>query len=46
MQALAVLAEHMANLLDMIYHNEEKDKITSLIGSLLSNVFPFLRSHR
>ncbi|GFO47236.1 protein dopey 1 [Plakobranchus ocellatus] len=44
-QALSVLAELTAPILDVIYSSEEKDKVASFLTTLLYNVFPYLRHH-
>ncbi|XP_050391433.1 protein dopey-1 isoform X1 [Patella vulgata] len=44
-QALTLLAELTAPLLDVVYGSDEKDKISPFISTLLCNVFPYLKSH-
>ncbi|XP_078416360.1 protein DOP1B [Cetorhinus maximus] len=44
-QALTLLAELLAPLLDMVYRSDEKEKAVPLISRLLYYVFPFLRNH-
>ncbi|XP_075767752.1 protein DOP1B isoform X2 [Pelodiscus sinensis] len=44
-QALALLAEVLASLLDMVYRSDEKEKAVPLISRLLYYVFPYLRNH-
>ncbi|GFR99136.1 protein dopey 1 [Elysia marginata] len=44
-QALSVLAELTAPMLDVIYSSDEKDKVASFLTTLLYNVFPYLRHH-
>uniref|UniRef100_A0A4W3K3C2 DOP1 leucine zipper like protein B n=1 Tax=Callorhinchus milii TaxID=7868 RepID=A0A4W3K3C2_CALMI len=44
-QALTLLAEVLAPLLDMVYRSDEKDKAVPLISRLLYYVFPYLRNH-
>uniref|UniRef100_A0A8C5MGB8 DOP1 leucine zipper like protein B n=1 Tax=Leptobrachium leishanense TaxID=445787 RepID=A0A8C5MGB8_9ANUR len=44
-QALSMLAEVLANLLDMVYRSDEKEKAIPLISRLLYYVFPYLRNH-
>ncbi|KAM8976987.1 protein DOP1B [Pelodytes ibericus] len=44
-QALCMLAEVLATLLDMVYRSDEKDKAVPLISRLLYYVFPYLRNH-
>ncbi|CAL1528923.1 unnamed protein product [Lymnaea stagnalis] len=44
-QALGLLAELTAPILDVIYSSEEKDKVAPFLTTLLYNVFPYLRHH-
>ncbi|KAL5009879.1 hypothetical protein ScPMuIL_012184 [Solemya velum] len=44
-QALTLLAEVTAPLLDVVYSSDEKDKAVPFLSSLLNNVFPYLRNH-
>ncbi|XP_063303507.1 protein dopey-2 [Pelobates fuscus] len=44
-QALSMLAEVLAVLLDMVYRSDEKEKAVPLISRLLYYVFPYLRNH-
>ncbi|XP_029459352.1 protein dopey-2 isoform X2 [Rhinatrema bivittatum] len=44
-QALSLLAEVLASLLDMVYRSDEKEKAVPLITRLLYYVFPYLRNH-
>ncbi|XP_036896509.1 protein dopey-2 isoform X1 [Sturnira hondurensis] len=44
-QALSLLAEVLAALLDMVYRSDEKEKAVPLISRLLYYVFPYLRNH-
>ncbi|XP_006886789.1 PREDICTED: protein dopey-2 [Elephantulus edwardii] len=44
-QALTLLAEVLASLLDMVYRSDEKEKAVPLISRLLYYVFPYLRNH-
>ncbi|ESO88953.1 hypothetical protein LOTGIDRAFT_154021 [Lottia gigantea] len=44
-QALSLLAELTAPLLDVVYGSDEKDKISPFINTILCNVFPYLKSH-
>ncbi|XP_012882995.1 PREDICTED: protein dopey-2 [Dipodomys ordii] len=44
-QALSLLAEVLASLLDMVYRSDEKEKALPLISRLLYYVFPYLRNH-
>ncbi len=45
-QALVMLAELTATLLDLVYRSEEKERVVPLLHSLLYNVFPYLKNHR
>ncbi|GAA53094.1 protein dopey-1 homolog [Clonorchis sinensis] len=42
-QAMELLAEHMASLLDFVYKSDEKDRIPAFLASILSSIFPYLR---
>lgn len=44
-QALTLLAEVLAPLLDMVYRSDEKEKAVPLITRLLYFVFPYLKNH-
>nr|XP_054753790.1 protein dopey-1-like [Lytechinus pictus] len=44
-QALTLLAELMAPLLDMVYGSDEKDKVVPLLTSIMHNVTPYLKNH-
>ncbi|XP_060785440.1 protein dopey-2 isoform X3 [Neoarius graeffei] len=44
-QALALLAEILAPLLDMVYRSDEKEKAVPLISRLMYYVFPYLKNH-
>ncbi|XP_058517634.1 protein dopey-2 isoform X1 [Ochotona princeps] len=44
-QALSLLAEVLASLLDMVYRSDEKERAVPLISRLLYYVFPYLRNH-
>ncbi|XP_070189330.1 protein DOP1A-like isoform X2 [Littorina saxatilis] len=44
-QALMLLAELTAPMLDVVYSSEEKDKVVPFLTTLLHNVFPYLRHH-
>ncbi|XP_028938040.1 protein dopey-2 isoform X2 [Ornithorhynchus anatinus] len=44
-QALSLLAEVLASLLDVVYRSDEKEKALPLISRLLYYVFPYLRNH-
>ncbi|XP_066542058.1 protein dopey-2 [Hoplias malabaricus] len=43
-QALALLAEVLAPLLDMVYRSDEKEKAVPLISRLMYYVFPYLKN--
>ena len=45
-QALVMLAELTATLLDVVYRSEEKERVVPLLNSIMHNVFPYLRNHR
>ena len=45
-QALMMLADITASLLDVIYRSEEKDKVVPFLSTIMHNVFPYLRNHR
>ncbi|CAJ1079517.1 protein dopey-2 [Xyrichtys novacula] len=44
-QALVLLAEVLAQLLDMVYRSDEKEKAVPLISRLMYYVFPYLKNH-
>ncbi|XP_063069952.1 protein dopey-2 isoform X2 [Engraulis encrasicolus] len=44
-QALALLAEVLAPLLDMVFRSDEKEKAVPLISRLMYYVFPYLKNH-
>lgn len=44
-QALTMLAELTAPLLDVVYGSDEKERIASFLTSIMYNVFPYLRNH-
>ncbi|KAK7479632.1 hypothetical protein BaRGS_00029098 [Batillaria attramentaria] len=44
-QALMLLAELTAPMLDVVYSSEEKEKVVPFLTTLLQNVFPYLRHH-
>ncbi|KAJ8388524.1 hypothetical protein AAFF_G00132380 [Aldrovandia affinis] len=44
-QALTLLAEVLAPLLDVVYRSDEKEKAVPLISRLLYYVFPYLKNH-
>lgn len=45
-QALVIMAELTATLLDVVYRSEEKDRVVPLLHNLMYNVFPYLKNHR
>lgn len=44
-KALTVLSEVVANLFDVVYSSEDKEKIVPLLSSIMANVTPYLRNH-
>ncbi|XP_062861985.1 protein dopey-2 isoform X1 [Trichomycterus rosablanca] len=44
-QALTLLAEVLAPLLDMVYRSDEKEKAVPLISRLMYYVFPYIKNH-
>lgn len=44
-QALCVLAEFLAPVLDVVYASEEKEKVVPLLNSIMYYVTPYLRNH-
>uniref|UniRef100_A0A1A9UIY9 Uncharacterized protein n=1 Tax=Glossina austeni TaxID=7395 RepID=A0A1A9UIY9_GLOAU len=44
-QAQSVLAANLANLLDVAYGSQEKDKVVNIITTLLYNITPYLKNH-
>nr|XP_046260051.1 protein dopey-2 isoform X2 [Scatophagus argus] len=44
-QALVLLAEILAPLLDMVYRSDEKEKAVPLISRIMYYVFPYLKNH-
>ncbi|XP_030642280.1 protein dopey-2 [Chanos chanos] len=44
-QALTLLAEVLAPLLDMVYRSDEKEKAVPLISRIMYYVFPYLKNH-
>ncbi|XP_070693739.1 protein DOP1B [Pempheris klunzingeri] len=44
-QALVLLAEILAPLLDMVYRSDEKERAVPLISRLMYYVFPYLKNH-
>jgi len=45
-QALCVLAEVLAPVLDMVFGSDEKERMTSFLTTVMYNVTPFLKNHR
>lgn len=45
-QALVVLAEVLAPLLDMVFGREEKERVVNFLIHVMGNVTPYLRNHR
>lgn len=44
-QAQSVLAALLANLLDISYGSQEKDKVVTLVTTLMYNITPYLKNH-
>ncbi|GAB0100064.1 Protein dopey-1 homolog [Sergentomyia squamirostris] len=44
-QAQSVLAAVLANLLDVAYGSQEKDKIVTIVTTLMYNITPYLKNH-
>lgn len=44
-QAQSVMAVVLANLLDVAYGSQEKDKVVTIITTLLYNITPYLKNH-
>lgn len=44
-QAQSVLAKLLANLLDITYGSQEKDKMVQLVTTLMYNITPYLKNH-
>ncbi|VDI65588.1 Hypothetical predicted protein [Mytilus galloprovincialis] len=44
-QALSLLAELIAGLLDVVYTSEDKDRVPTVLTPIMYNVFPYLKSH-
>ncbi|CAD7014106.1 protein dopey-1 homolog [Ceratitis capitata] len=44
-QAQSILAATLANLLDVAYGSQEKDKVVNIITTLLYNITPYLKNH-
>ena len=45
-QALRILAELLAPLLDVLYQSEEKDRVLPLLTGVMCHVTPYLKEHR
>nr|CAB3239497.1 protein dopey-1 [Phallusia mammillata] len=43
--ALRMLAQHLANLLDLVFGSEEKDKMIPILTAVMTNTTPYLRNH-
>ena len=46
MQALRILAEMLAPLLDVLYQSDEKDRVLPLLTGVMCHVTPYLKEHR
>ncbi|CAH1798849.1 unnamed protein product, partial [Owenia fusiformis] len=44
-QALIILADLVAPMLDVVYASDEKDKVGPFLVAIMHNVFPYLRNH-
>lgn len=44
-QAQSVLAVVLANLLDIAYGSQEKDKVIAIVTTLMYNIIPYLKNH-
>lgn len=44
-QAQLVLSEILAQILDICFGSVEKDKVNSILSSLMGNIVPYLRTH-
>ncbi|KAI5703359.1 hypothetical protein M8J75_010863 [Diaphorina citri] len=44
-QALSVLAQLLAPLLDVTYGSQEKERVNTLLTTLMYNVIPYLKNH-
>ncbi|CAL8072547.1 unnamed protein product [Calicophoron daubneyi] len=42
-QAMELLAEHMAGFLDVVYRSDEKERVATFLTGILYNIFPYLR---
>ena len=45
-QALIVLADVLASLLDIVFGSEEKERVVNFLFNVMGNVTPYLRNHR
>jgi hypothetical protein len=45
-QALVVLADVLASLLDIVFGSEEKERVVNFLINVMGNVTPYLRNHR
>ncbi|XP_030388134.1 protein dopey-1 homolog [Scaptodrosophila lebanonensis] len=45
LQAQSVLAAILSNLLDVAYGSQEKDKVVTIVTTLLYNITPYLKNH-
>ncbi|KAL7736850.1 hypothetical protein ACLKA6_015684 [Drosophila palustris] len=45
LQAQSVLAGILSNLLDVAYGSQEKDKVVTIVTTLLYNITPYLKNH-
>lgn len=44
-QAQSVMAAVLANMLDVTYGSQEKDKVVTIITTLMYNIIPYLKNH-
>lgn len=44
-QAQSVMAAVLANLLDVAYGSQEKDKVVAIVTTLMGNITPYLKNH-
>ncbi|KAJ6643774.1 Protein dopey-1 like [Pseudolycoriella hygida] len=44
-QAQSVMAAVLANLLDIAYGSQEKDKVVAIVTTLMGNITPYLKNH-
>ena len=45
-QALIVLSDVLASLLDILFGSEEKERVVNFLINVMGNVTPYLRNHR